>query len=192
MNTQAIDTAKSLQRIQKYLDRLAIAKGYHKECIHAFIDKDGAEIPLLATDLKALLQQVATTHPTKQGLDARVAAIEADRQHKGEPVTWVTADTVDGQTVNGKTRRIWWENNEGVGIPIYAAPQPPEAAPVQMPKPVGWFHRHPEECKNGEVCNYKIASGDRKDGWEESPLYTEQQVRDLLAATQPAAQGEKE
>ena len=39
-------------------------------------------------------------------------------------VAWVTADTVDGQTVNGKTRRIWWENNEGVGIPIYAATQP--------------------------------------------------------------------
>ena len=66
------------------------------------------------------------------------------------------------------------------------APQPPETAPVVLPKPVGWFHRHPEECKNGEVCNYRIASGDRKDGWEEFPLYTEQQVRALLA-TQPAA-----
>ena len=54
------------------------------------------------------------------------------------------------------------------------------AAPMQMPKPVGWFHRHPKECKNGELCNYRIASGDRKDGWEESPVYTEQQVRALL------------
>ena len=71
MNTQAIDAAEnSLQRIQKYLDRLAIAKGYHKERIHSFIDKNGHEIPLLVADLKALLQQVATTHPTKQGLDA--------------------------------------------------------------------------------------------------------------------------
>ena len=67
MNTQAINTAKSLQRIQNYLDRLAVAQGYHKECIHAFIGKDGAEIPLLATDLKAILQQVAATHPTQQG-----------------------------------------------------------------------------------------------------------------------------
>ena len=58
---QTIDTAKSLQRVQNYLERLEVAKGYHKECIHAFIDKDGAEIPLLATDLKAILQQVATT-----------------------------------------------------------------------------------------------------------------------------------
>ena len=59
----------------------------------------------------------------------------------------------------------------------------PEAAPQQLPQPVGWFHRHPKECKDGEVYNYRIASGDRKDGWEEFPLYTEQQVRSLLATT---------
>ena len=71
MNTQAIDAAKnSLQRIQKYLDRLAIAKGYPKEYIHTFIDKDGDEIPLLVADLRALLQQVAATHPTQQGMSA--------------------------------------------------------------------------------------------------------------------------
>ncbi len=78
-----------------------------------------------------------------------------------------------------------------------AAHQPPEglmatkpaAAPLQMPKPVGWFHRHPNECKNGELCNYQLASGDRKDGWEESPVYTEQQVRTLLAGVPtPAVQ----
>ena len=71
MNTQAIDTAKSLQRIQKYLERLELAKGYHKECIHAFIGKDGEEIPLLVADLKALLQQVMTT---SSNIDAKDAA----------------------------------------------------------------------------------------------------------------------
>lgn len=49
---------------------------------------------------------------------------------QGEPLAWVTADTVDGQSVNGKPRRIWWENNEGVGMPIYAAPQPAEQQPA--------------------------------------------------------------
>lgn len=44
--------------------------------------------------------------------------------YKLVPVAWVTADTVDGQTVNGKPRRIWWENNDGVGMPIYASPLP--------------------------------------------------------------------
>ena len=86
---------------------------------------------------------------------------------------------------------------------LAAAPQPPEAAqpnslesggikteaaPMQMPEPVGWFHRHPKECKNGEACNYQIAPADRKDGWEESPLYTEQQVHALLTGVPtPAA-----
>ena len=70
MNTQAIDTAKSLQRIQKYLERLELAKGYHKEYIHSFIDKNGHEIPLLVADLKALLQIVATSTNT----DAKDAA----------------------------------------------------------------------------------------------------------------------
>ncbi len=63
---------------------------------------------------------------------------------------------------------------------LAAAQQPPETTPVELQEPVGWFHRHPNECKNGELCNYQIASGDRKNGWEESPLYTEQQVHALL------------
>lgn len=49
---------------------------------------------------------------------------------QGEPVAWVTADTIDGQAVNGKPRRIWWENNEGVGMPIYTTPQTAPSAPT--------------------------------------------------------------
>lgn len=49
---------------------------------------------------------------------------------EAEPVAWVTADTVDGQVVNGKPRRIWWENNEGVGMPIYGTTQPTEQQPA--------------------------------------------------------------
>ena len=61
MNTQAIDTAKSLQRVKNYLERFEQGMGYYKECIHTFIDKGGDEIPLLVADLKVLLQQVTTT-----------------------------------------------------------------------------------------------------------------------------------
>jgi hypothetical protein len=46
----------STTRVQKYLDRLATAKGYHKECIHTFLTGDGEEISLLASDLKELVQ----------------------------------------------------------------------------------------------------------------------------------------
>ena len=70
MNTQAIDAAKnSLQRIQKYLDRLSTAKRYNQECIHSFLEGWDGETPLLVADLKALLQQVAATHPTQQGME---------------------------------------------------------------------------------------------------------------------------
>ena len=69
-----------------------------------------------------IVAELLRQHARIVELEEQLAAIEADRQHNGDPVAWVTADTVDGQTVNGKTRRIWWENNEGVGIPIYAAP----------------------------------------------------------------------
>ena len=78
---QTIDTAKSLQRVQNYLERLEVAKGYHKEYIHAFIGKDGEEIPLLVADLKALLQQVAATQNTKHGLDDRDAFERSYAEH---------------------------------------------------------------------------------------------------------------
>ena len=81
-----------------------------------------------------------------------------------------------------------WTDRDNLAAMLAAAPQPPAAAPVELPKPVGWFHRHPVECKNGEVWNYQIASGDKKDGWEEFPLYTEQQVRALLAEVSAPAQ----
>lgn len=47
----------STDRVQKYLNRLASARQYDKECIHGFGDKDG-ETALLVSDLKALVQFV--------------------------------------------------------------------------------------------------------------------------------------
>ena len=70
MSTQAIDTAKSLQRIQKYLERYEVGKGYCRECIHSFVNRNGDEIPLLVADLKVLLQIVTTSMNT----DAKDAA----------------------------------------------------------------------------------------------------------------------
>ena len=71
MSTQAIDAAKnSLQRIQKYLERYEVGKGYCRECIHSFISRNGDEIPLLVADLKTLLQQVMTTSMNTDAKDA--------------------------------------------------------------------------------------------------------------------------
>jgi hypothetical protein len=40
-----------------------------------------------------------------------------------EPVAWVSKpDFIEQQTVEGRSRRVWWECNTGVGIPFYTAP----------------------------------------------------------------------
>ena len=76
---------------------------------------------------------------------------------------------------------VWGTAQSAVCAQFWLAATPAADAPVVLPEPVGWFHRHSKECKNGEVCNYRIAPADKKDGWEEFLLYTEQQVRALLA-----------
>ena len=43
-------------------------------------------------------------------------------QAEREPVAWVSEDVCDGQFINGRKRRIWWECIEGAGTPFYAAP----------------------------------------------------------------------
>ena len=77
MITQAIDTAKSLQRVKNYLEHFEQGKGYCKECIHTFIDKGGDEIPLLVADLKVLLQQVTITSSNTDARDVDAARYQA-------------------------------------------------------------------------------------------------------------------
>ena len=114
MITQAIDTAKSLQRIQKYLERFEVGKGYCKECIHSFIDKDGDEIPLLVADLKALLQQVATTSSNTDAKDA------ADTLR----LNWLDSRVKNHAVHNGF---LWqeggWESNRGLVCAIQGKKQ---------------------------------------------------------------------
>ena len=129
MNTQAIDAAKNnVQRVQKYLDRLAIAKGYPKERIHTFIDKDGDEIPLLVADLKALLQQVTTT---STNTDTPVVP----QGWKLVPVGWQFYE--DGKWWNGDDRiKDHRKNTEEARYPIrdvYAVEQ--QSAPPEVAQP---------------------------------------------------------
>ena len=39
-----------------------------------------------------------------------------------EPVAWVAEDVCNGQYINGRKRKIWWECDKGVGTAIYTAP----------------------------------------------------------------------
>ena len=114
MNTQAIDTAISLQRIQKYLERLELAKGYHKECIHTFINKDGDEIPLLVADLKVLLQQMTTTSMNTDAKDAEDTLL----------LNWLDSQVKNHAVHNGF---LWqeggWESNRGLVCAIQGKKQ---------------------------------------------------------------------
>ena len=123
---QTIDTAKSLQRVQNYLERLEVAKGYHKECIHAFIDKDGEEIPLLVADLKALLQQVAATHPTQPAAQGwklvQIELLERIQESLGSFLSdqgWSQSDM---------------DTADALGGLLAAAPQPPACNQSMQPE----------------------------------------------------------
>ena len=66
--------------------------------------------------------------------------------------------------------------------PLYlaAAPRLPEAAPVELPEPVAW--RDPTNLSTEQSCTYQKW---KRESWPHiytQALYTEQQVRDLLAA----------
>ena len=39
-----------------------------------------------------------------------------------EPVAWVSEDVCEGQYINGRPRKIWWECEKGVGTAFYTTP----------------------------------------------------------------------
>ena len=73
---------------------------------------------------EAAMRAKSLTHGTDYERCEYYSVPQPTPEVQEEPVAWVTEDTVEGQEVNGKPRRIWWENSEGVGTPIYITPQP--------------------------------------------------------------------
>ncbi|MDH1765115.1 hypothetical protein N5D37_05255 [Comamonas aquatica] len=63
---------------------------------------------------------------------------------------------------------------------LASAPQPPEAAPVELPEPVAW--RDPKNILPSQGCTYEKSTAKKWAHIYTEALYTEQQVRDLLAA----------
>ena len=54
-------------------------------------------------------------------MDALRAAL-AQQAEPVEPVAWVKEDVCDGQYIDGRPRKIWWECNKGVGTAFYTTP----------------------------------------------------------------------
>jgi hypothetical protein len=49
-------------------------------------------------------------------------AVEVVLAQEQEPVVWVKEDVCDGQYIDGRPRKIWWECNKGVGTAFYTRP----------------------------------------------------------------------
>ena len=45
-----------------------------------------------------------------------------------EPVAWVSEDVCEGQYIDGRPRKIWWECEKGVGTAFYTTP--PQRKPL--------------------------------------------------------------
>ena len=49
-------------------------------------------------------------------------AAQALAQPEQEPVAWVSEAVCDGQYIDGRPRKIWWECKKGVGTAFYTTP----------------------------------------------------------------------
>ena len=47
---------------------------------------------------------------------------DAYAQPEQEPVAWVSEDVCEGQYIDGRPRKIWWECEKGVGTAFYTTP----------------------------------------------------------------------
>jgi hypothetical protein len=54
---------------------------------------------------------------------AKLVAAKAIAELKSqEPIAWVAEDVCEGQYIDGRPRKIWWECEKGVGTAFYAHP----------------------------------------------------------------------
>ena len=74
--------------------------------------------------LDALENHTAIKHPQQiHYRDKAITAIkEALAQPEQEPMAWVSEDVCEGQYINERPRKIWWECEKGVGTAFYTTP----------------------------------------------------------------------
>ena len=54
--------------------------------------------------------------------DKYITAIKEALAQTQEPVAWVSEDVCEGQYIDGRPRKIWWECEKGVGTAFYTTP----------------------------------------------------------------------
>jgi hypothetical protein len=53
---------------------------------------------------------------------ARTTQPQPPQRTEQEPVAWVSEDVCEGQYIDGRPRKIWWECEKGVGTAFYTTP----------------------------------------------------------------------
>ena len=83
------------------------------------------------------------------------------------------------RSVHANTAAAWQRLTDRLES-LAKAPPPADAASMQMPEPAAW--RDPTNLQPSQGCTYMRAIHEKWPHIYREPLYTEQQVRDLLAA----------
>tara|TARA_R110002126_G_scaffold127564_4_gene269829 strand:- start:2849 stop:3256 length:408 start_codon:yes stop_codon:yes gene_type:complete len=84
---------------------------------NAAIPIDMETTSLLVNALKKALAERAMSEVQRLG-----------QEIEQEPVAWVAEAVCDGQYIDGRPRKIWWECNKGVGTAFYT--RPPQRKPL--------------------------------------------------------------
>jgi hypothetical protein len=103
------------------IDAMKLALEALEQTTHAFLDTEGSHgrIEQEATDAAynaiTALEEVLAEHAMRE-------VQRLGREIEQEPVAWVSEDVCEGQYINGRPRKIWWECNKGVGTAFYTRP----------------------------------------------------------------------
>ena len=80
---------------------------------------DGMQKQMQSSVDKAVNRMAQTQEPKIGCVNLDCDKCKAQTQ---EPVAWVKEDVCDGQYIDGRPRKIWWECNKGVGTAFYTTP----------------------------------------------------------------------
>ena len=72
--------------------------------------------------LKLALEALERFEGNKKLWPEAITAIKEALAQTQEPVAWVKEDVCDGQYIDGRPRKIWWECKKGVGTAFYTTP----------------------------------------------------------------------
>ena len=89
--------------------------------------------PTVCVQLERIAREALADHAMRetqrlgQEIEQKIGSVNHDcdqckAQPEQEPVAWVSEDVCEGQYIDGRPRKIWWECEKGVGTAFYTTP----------------------------------------------------------------------